>query len=81
MVAEKLQREIPQCSVIRTSTAGGPGSLSGWGTRILQAMWCSPKKLSNMHKTRLSVDPLMKKVMSSSQEPNPLFPLEGVVIY
>ena len=25
-------------------TAEGPGSIPGWGTKILQAAWCSQKK-------------------------------------
>ena len=29
---------------LRASTAKGPGSIPGWGTKILQAMWCSQKK-------------------------------------
>ena len=48
MVAEKLQREIPQCSVIRTSTVGGPGSLSGWGSLISHTVPHGQKKQQKM---------------------------------
>ena len=26
-----------------------PGSIPGWGTKILQAVWCSQKKKKNKH--------------------------------
>ena len=29
---------------LRASTAGGTGSIPGWGNKILQAAWCSQKK-------------------------------------
>ena len=27
-----------------TSTAGGTGSIPGWGSRILNAVWCDQKR-------------------------------------
>ena len=30
--------------IICASTAGGAGSVPGWGTKILHAVWCSPPK-------------------------------------
>ena len=29
---------------LRASTAGGAGSIPGWGTKILHAVWCRQKK-------------------------------------
>ena len=29
---------------LRASTAGGMGLISGWGTKILYALWCSQKE-------------------------------------
>ena len=32
---------------LRASTVGGTGSIPGWGTKILQAMWLSQKNKLN----------------------------------
>ena len=29
---------------LHASSAGGTGSISGWGTKVIHAMWCSQKK-------------------------------------
>ena len=33
-----------QCLRICTSTAGGTGSIPGWGTKVPHAVWCGQKK-------------------------------------
>ena len=37
-----------------TSTAGGTGSIPGWGTKILHATWCGQKKIKLKKKETLS---------------------------
>ena len=41
-----MAREFPGGIVVRITGfhCHGPGSISGWGTEILQAAWHSPKK-------------------------------------
>ena len=43
---KKIPQEFPGFPVVRTSdfTAVGLGSIPGWGTKILQAMWYGQKK-------------------------------------
>ena len=41
-------RDFPEGPVVRTlclHCEGGPGSIPGWVTKILQAAWCKQKKL------------------------------------
>ena len=47
---KKIPQEFPGFPVVRTSdfTAVGLGSISSWGTKILQATWYSKKKTTNI---------------------------------
>ena len=39
-----MEREFPGGLVVRTWCCCGPGSIPGWGTKILQAVWPKEKK-------------------------------------
>ena len=39
-----MSRDFPGGPVVKTFTAGGAGSIPGWGTKILHATQCGQKK-------------------------------------
>ena len=55
MIRLKFYRDLPGSPVVKTraATAGGTGSIPGWGTKIPCAVQCSKKKkmrLCGFHK-------------------------------
>ena len=59
---------------LRASTAGGPGSIPGWGTKIPQAVWCDQKRKRNKQKNPLDCDHMItlidaEKAFDKTQHP------------
>ena len=54
---QKVMTESPGGPVVRTwhFHCSGPGSIPGWGTKILQATWWSQKKKNNNETTPIKV--------------------------
>ena len=51
---------------LSTSTAGGTGSIPGWGTKILQATQCSPKQKSKTQGSLFNIAGCIYSVLRAS---------------